>query len=231
MATTTDVIPATDGDFDTLQGILVTAVTNNAVAWKIPPSEILKVTAKQAVWTPAWAKAKDKLNSTPAEKEAKTLARTEYEKVLRPFIQVWIYRNPDMDAAAVQNCGLKPRDTVHTAAQKPAQPVGHAKRGAPLEIDAECDALDNAEYYGCLMMESGPLPDNVTITAEGKLVVGADKPSAAGPSPTGLQADFTKQRKKKFTALKHDVNYWFYFYAVNAAGVSPLSEGVTIQCW
>jgi hypothetical protein len=81
---------------------LVTKVTANKLAWGIPDAEITKLTDKQTVWDAAWLIAKYKLNSTSAQRKAKDLARGGYEKVLRPFIQKWIYRNELMDDAAVE---------------------------------------------------------------------------------------------------------------------------------
>src|SRR4051812_22055312 len=94
----TDPIPAPDHEFDDLQNTLITAVSDPAnAAWTIPAGEITKLTVKQAIWIAAWAIAKDKLNSTTGQKKAKDQARKNLEKVLRPFIQKWIYRNELMD--------------------------------------------------------------------------------------------------------------------------------------
>ena len=229
-----DVIPDSDSDFDTLQAILVAAVILNAAGWNIPPTEITKLTDKQTIWAAAWLIAKDKQNSTSAQKKAKDLARKNYEKVLRPFIQKWIYRNESMDAAAVEECGLKPRDTGHTPATKPAQPVGSVKRKGVGALTASCALIDGAKHYGCIMTENGPLPDGLTLTPDGKLVAQWNKNNnmnMAQPQITGIQIDLTDQRVKNFAGLTHDATYYFYFYAVNAAGVSILSEVVSIVCW
>ena len=230
---TQEPLPAPDSDFDILQGILVAAVIAHAAAWNIPAAEITKLTDKQTIWAAAWLIAKDKQNSTSAQKKAKDLARKAYQKVLRPFIQKWIYRNESMDAAAVEECGLKPRETGHTPATIPAQPVVTVKRGTLGELIPSCVAVPGAKHYGCIMTENGTLPEGLILTPDGKLVAQWDNKNMnmAQPQITGLQIDLTEQRIKHFTGLKHDATYYFYFYAVNAAGVSILSEVVSMVCW
>ena len=232
-----DPIPATDSDFDTLQAIIVAAVVLNAAGWDIPLTAITKVTDKQTIWAAAWAIAKDKQNSTSAQKKAKDLARAAYEKVLRTFIQKWIYRNDSMDAADIEECGLKPHDTTHTPVPKPLLPEVTVERGTMGQLIAKCVGQKAAKYYGCVMTEGAPLPDWFMINEQGRLVLDKSnmppKTNMAEPEPgmVGLQWDFTSQRVKRFSGLKHGVTYYFYFYLVNASGVSPLSEAVSIVCW
>ena len=116
---TIDLIPRPDNKFDTFQDVLVAAVSANAVAWGIPAGDVTALTTQQTLWAAAWNIAKDKQNSTTAQRKAKDLARVNYEAVLRPFIQKWIYRNALMDDAAVEQCGLKPRDKTRTPAPVP----------------------------------------------------------------------------------------------------------------
>jgi hypothetical protein len=236
MAQRKDVIPEADQDFDTLQGILVSKVTANKPAWEIPDAEITKLTDKQTVWATAWLIAKDKQNSTSAQKKAKDLARKGYEKVLRPFIQKWIYRNDLMDDAAAEQCGLRPRDSTQTPSTKPTRPVVKVKRGETTELISSCAGIAGVKSYGCLVTEGAPLPDIITINADGRVVVmdlGNDgpEPPAEEPKITGVIIDLTSQRIKKFTGLRPGKNYFFYYYAVNAAGVSLLSEPVSMVCW
>jgi len=229
-----DSIPRPDNEFDTLQGIIVAAVVAKRVAWAIPADEIAKITDKQSVWTDAWKVAKDKQNSTTAQKKAKDLARVDYTKVLRPFIQKWIYRNEQMDAAAVEQCGLKPRDTTPTPVNKPETPMATIKRGVPGELIATCAIVPKAKYYGCLMLEGGPLPNWLHINSEGKIVVTNMEKFATDEKlgkVTGFQLDLTEKRTKRFAGLKPGATYYFYCYAVNSAGVSPLSEVISMMCW
>ena len=43
----------------------------------------------------------------------------------------------------------------------------------------------------------------------------------------GAILDLTKGRKKKFSNLQVGVTYYVYFWAMNAGGVSPLSDAVS----
>lgn len=120
---------------------------------------------------------------------------------------------------------------------KPGQCVVTVKRGMAGELIPTCAVIENAKHYGCIMTEGAPLPEGVIITASGRIVWNGNEPMPPSPpaSPgmmfTGLQLDLTMQREKHFTDLKHDVTYYFYYYAVNATGVGPLSEVVSIVCW
>lgn len=231
----TQPLPATDSDFDTLQAIIVTAVTTNALAWAIPTAEITKLTDKQTVWAAAWLVAKDKQNSTTAQKKAKDLARKAYEKVLRPFIQKWIYRNEAMDESDVEECGLKPRDTTHTPAAKPATPVVKVKRAETTELVSSCAGVQGAKGYNCIVTENAPLPDAIQINEQGRIIFptrqDAEKSMEPGAELGLVILDLTTQRVKKFSGLKPGTTYYFYYYAINASGVSMLSAPVSIVCW
>ncbi len=121
----------------------------------------------------------------------------------------------------------------------PAQPTGVViKRGINGELLAECTKMDKVVYYGTLLTADNPLPDNISINAAGQVVVtGNNNPAPAAPSPTPgptpgstyFILDFNKARKKKFTDLTKGRMYYIYFYAANAGGVSPLSEGVGLD--
>lgn len=223
---TPDLLPPTDPEFDTLQEILVAAVVANAVAWGIPAGEVTDVTTAQTPWTTTWAIAKNKQNATTTQREAKDLARKDYEEVLRPFIQKWIYRNAAMDSSDIELCGLRPRDNTRTPAVRPDKPVAVVKRGNDLELLAECNLLENADLYGCILVEGTPIGAKITFTEFGKFIF-----NTASGSILGLQIDLSKKRKKKFTGLKHDATYYLYFFAINSAGASPLSDPVSIVCW
>lgn len=122
---------------------------------------------------------------------------------------------------------------------KPGQGTVTVKRGIAGELIATCAQVDGAKHYGCIMTEAAPLPDWVIIDGNGRIVVermpdpmpGPMPGPTPDPSPANAQLDFTDQRVKHFLNLKHDVTYYFYFYAVNAKGVGPLSEAVSMVCW
>ncbi len=117
---------------------------------------------------------------------------------------------------------------------KPGQTVVTVKRGIAGELIATCEKLVGAKHYGCIMTEGALLPEWVVIDANGRIVLETNNPMAGptpGPTPTSVQLDFTEQREKHFLNLTHDVTYYFYYYAVNAKGVGPLSEVVSMVCW
>ncbi len=114
-----DVIPKKDTDFETFQSVFYAAVNTNQVAWGLPAADITSMGIQQGFWAAAWLIAKDKQNCTSAQRKAKDLARADYEALIRPFIQKWIYRNPLMDDAEVEQCGLRPRDRIRTKVPVP----------------------------------------------------------------------------------------------------------------
>jgi hypothetical protein len=122
---------------------------------------------------------------------------------------------------------------------KPGQGTVTVKRGIAGELISTCSQVNEAKHYGCIMTEGAPLPEWVIIDGNGRIVwentpdpvpVPPD-PTPTPGSPVSIQLDFTDQRVKKFQNLKHDVTYYFYYYAVNAKGVGPLSEAVSMVCW
>lgn len=144
----------------------------------------------------------------------------------------------DANAATIILAGFEPtKERGETV--KPGQGTVTVKRGIAGELIATCAQVDGAKHYGCIMAEGAPLPEWLIIDGNGRIVVDMNEPSPSpmpgptpGPgSPVSVQLDFTDQRVKHFLNLKHDVTYYFYFYAVNAKGVGPLSEVVSMVCW
>jgi len=90
------------------------------------------------------------------------------------------------------------------------------------QISVECEAYTDKETYGCILSEGQALTSAISITPSGQLKL-----------PTGTNTvyfSFSQQRKKLFTGLTSNLTYYVYFYVVNAAGVSPLSEGKSVVC-
>jgi hypothetical protein len=115
---------------------------------------------------------------------------------------------------------------------KPLQCIVEVKRGIAGELIPSCEKIDNASYYICIMTAGAPLPEGSAMDANGRLVWTID-PLAPPVNPpfSSLQVDFTSQRTKHFQNLDHDTTYYFYFFAVNATGVGPVSEVVSMVCW
>jgi len=103
----------------------------------------------------------------------------------------------------------------------------------PGTFDTDCDPAIGVESYGALL-STQPLPENVIINQSGQVVITDDEP--VPPTPPALAAgsgsirfilDLNKGRKKKFTGLQIGVIYYLYYWAINAGGVSPMSEVVS----
>jgi hypothetical protein len=115
-----DPIPAADDKFDTLQKTIVDKTTLNAATWQITMTEITDLLPLQTIWNNTYPPTKDKKNTTSQQREAKNLARKNYEKKLRRFIKVWIYANEHMTDADIELCGLNPHDKIRTRVPVPA---------------------------------------------------------------------------------------------------------------
>ena len=111
---TNNLIPRPDGEFDSFQSGFMSAINANAADWKIPSDDITVLTPLQEAWKTDWAIAKNKKNCTTAQRKAKDSSRKAYEKELRVFIKKWVYLNKNMDAKAIEMCGLTPHDTTRT---------------------------------------------------------------------------------------------------------------------
>ena len=121
---------------------------------------------------------------------------------------------PGVDDSIIQMGGFTPVKTVDSASVIPAQPViSKLVRGESYQVIAECNLVDGAEYYGCIMVEAGPVV-NIELT-NGKLIF-ENMPQTFG-------IDINKERKKIFNNLQAGVTYTVYYYAGNTAGVSNLS--------
>ncbi len=122
---------------------------------------------------------------------------------------------------------------------KPGQCVVSVKKGIAGELVATCAPVAGATHYGCIMVEGGALPTWFTINGDGRIIVDQSNwqpnpPPAMAEEPgkiKSLQFDLTNQREKHFMGLTHDAVYYFYYYAVNAKGVGPISEVVSMVCW
>jgi hypothetical protein len=141
------------------------------------------------------------------------------------------------DEAIIILAGFVPTKTAGEGT-KPGQCVVTLKRGITGELISNCAIVPGAKHYGCIMTEGAPLPAGASITADGKLILTSlNNPNPPIPNPfpqpeiISAQFDFSDQREKHFMNLIHDATYYFYYYAVNATGVSPLSEVVSMVAW
>ena len=88
------------------------------------------------------------------------------------------------------------------------------------EVVIEIPAYTNqyAVNYNCICVEGIPL-NNPTLS-NGQIVLHADDPT--------VRQDFNKKRRKVFAGLTPGTKYYFYVFASNTAGVSPLSNPQSI---
>jgi hypothetical protein len=125
--------------------------------------------------------------------------------------------------AAILEGGFKPIKGFRSGKNIPPVPqVEMLDWGGEGEILTQCNMLGAEIYYGCIISETAPLPEGISLLA-GKLFI-----------PAGLnfpiQIDENKSRKKTFRNLKPGTRYYVYFFARNSAGVSQLSEPRNIMC-
>lgn len=144
----------------------------------------------------------------------------------------------DGDADIITTAGFVPTKPSTSTAPVPAAPLLRTlSRGSTRQLIAECKPVSSAEYYGCILIQGTPMPPVLTFNGNGQLVAVAESntppnPNEYKPEPGSIiiAIDFNKSRRKQFAGLIKGVEYFFYFYAVNATGVSPLSEPFSIVC-
>ena len=141
-----------------------------------------------------------------------------------------------VDDGMIILAGYTPTKTGDTKAVIPAVPTGVViTRGVTGELFAECKAETGAAFYGCIMVAGGPLPSGVAMNGAGQLIAVNQKDNS-NLNPNAIQnaivvaIDLTKSRKKQFNGLVKGVEYFFYFYAGNTAGISQLSEVQSLMC-
>lgn len=147
----------------------------------------------------------------------------------RAYVDTEANGNPTIIALAA----FEPTKGSKSKLVAPVQPTGgKLERGIQDELLAECDPIANADSYGAIL-STQPLPAWFTINGFGQVIVeqgntpGPVPPSAPSAGSIGAILDLTKPRKKKFSNLQVGVTYYVYFWAINAGGVSPLSEAVS----
>ena len=142
----------------------------------------------------------------------------------------------NVDADMITLAGYTPTKTGDTKAVTPAVPTGVViTRGVTSELLAECGAVHGATFCGCIMVAGGPLPSGVAMNGAGQLIAVNQKDNSnlnpnANQNAIVVAIDLTKSRKKQFNGLVKGVEYFFYFYAGNTAGISQLSEVQSLMC-
>lgn len=132
------------------------------------------------------------------------------------------------DGNIIMLSGFVPTKSTTSDAPVPVQLTDvRVSRGSTGEVMVECEKLDGASNYACIMTEGTPLPSGVVLNAKGQLVfLVGDVPGAAASSVI----DFNPTRRKLFIGLTPGSLYYFVMFASNASGVGPLSASVSIMC-
>ena len=127
----------------------------------------------------------------------------------------------DGNEELIINAGYVPTKTSASSKPAPAKPTGvTAVRGSATgQVVVECESVDYAEYYGLIMSNTAEIPGFVFQDG----VVGADGTNVK------LILDINKGRKKIMENLNPGTTYYFWMYAGNAAGISPLSDVVHVM--
>jgi len=120
---------------------------------------------------------------------------------------------------------------------KPTQPVGtELNRGISRQLISDCAVVAGAESYGALLVANNPLPAGIVISDGGQIIYeNNETPPGPGPEPVAAPGslvfiiDLTKKRRKIFNNLQVGTTYWVYYWAMNSAGVSVLSDGVSMN--
>jgi hypothetical protein len=128
----------------------------------------------------------------------------------------------DGDEELIVNAGYVPTKTEATPKPVPSKPTGVVvKRGEAVgEVLIECEAQAVGEFYGVIVSEGGPLAG--FSFSHG--LIRLDR----GPA-NRFAMEVNKSRKKHFDELTPGTTYYFYMYIGNAAGISALSDVVSIM--
>jgi hypothetical protein len=138
------------------------------------------------------------------------------------------------NAAIILDGGYVPTKGSSSAVVAPLKPEGVTlvRTNNNLELASDCTIVAGAEAYGAVLTAE-PLDAGVIISPWGQITVRDDEGTSPAPalssatSPIKYVLDLNKNRRKIFTGLQIGTTYYVYYWAVNAAGVSPLSEGAS----
>lgn len=129
------------------------------------------------------------------------------------------------DADIITLSGHKP---IHVNGRVPAQIPGevlvitHIKDSSRGQIIVESEKMGDNVHYGCIMVQGMPLPAGFSIDDKGLMIF--------PPCTAKIYHSVSNQKKKNFTNLVTGVDYYIYFYVVNAAGAGPISTALVINC-
>ena len=121
--------------------------------------------------------------------------------------------------------GFKP---IHVNGRVPTQIPGevkvikHIKESTKGQIIVECELMGDNVHYGCIMVQGIPLLAGFSIDSSGLIIF--------PPCTAKVYHSVSNQKKKSFVGLVTGVDYYIYFYVVNAAGAGPISTALIVNC-
>lgn len=134
--------------------------------------------------------------------------------------------------------GYKPSKSIYSDVAKPTKLFGVTlKRNEEQsgKLVADCGVQAGVKAYVCILTEGAPLPAGIVISETGQLIVeetGTPVPLTGAGAGTNIKAviDFNQTRRKEFAALTPLTTYYAVFFGINAGGVGPLSDAVSVVC-
>ena len=205
-------------DLDTFAHLVADGFYANNPPFTAPPLTEVAFTALADTFHEKYEAYK---NGGKAQKGYYTVARTNLITALDDIAH-YVDGLAGVDDGMIQLAGYTPTKTGDTKAVVPAAPViEKIIRVGKGTLNPVCKTSPGADSYGCLILDK-PTTDGL-IFIDGMLIVNDD-----------FKGEFrhivTKGRSKTFTNLKSGTEYWFFFYAINSAGVSGFSAGASEVC-
>jgi hypothetical protein len=214
MGSAKDHIPAKDNVFYPWQGNFVNLVVLNAVAWSIPPADVMALSARRAEYEPLYIKAQNKTTRNRTDVLNHREMRETYEKEIRSFVKKYCDTLPNSDKS---DLGLTIPDTEPTPRGKiDVYPYVYLKAIGGGDIEIRCRVEEDKT-----MASMHPLADGV----ECKYIL---VPKGEMPPESQKDAKTAQVSKKaRFTVScgdeKSGDSFWGFFRWVNLT--NPANSG------
>ncbi len=207
--------------------LLLAGIYNNILIFVAPP-----------IMQAAFAALVSDYASKLALYKARSLSKAEFDlsktAILNALdtLRVYVDSVAMGDPTIISLAGYEPTKGSASSSNPPVQPTGITfAKGITGEFVTECEIIPGAVGYNAALVANNPIPPNAVMNGLGQMVVtdANSGPAMPGPSPSGIDCiiDFNKSRTKKFTGLQIGTTYYLYYWAMNAAGVSPMSDVVS----
>ena len=131
------------------------------------------------------------------------------------------------DGLKITPSGFYATKDTKSSAVKPLSPLPTLENGNTGILLSTCEVVAGAISYGGIITNF-PF-DKVTVSASGTISFKELDPPPAGDR--FLELSVSKKRQKKFIGLNRGVEYFVYYWAMNAAGVSDMSDPVSLTCY